>query len=311
VLAISFLHLLMTLHTVIVYGSDMDTLRNCLRSVAAQGLQTRVTLVNNCNDTFDQHIVDEFSEPRLSIDVIHQTRRRGFSANNNAAIRLKVDSAYYVLLLNDDTILHERTLAEMLAIIEADPRIGAVGPRLLNPDGTVQWEQMPFAQGLPGFIQGLVGNYLALRVMWATKAPFWLVGACLLVRRSALESVGALDEGFDPGYQEDMDFCWRLHRTDWKLALASHAHVTHFGGRSFGTFSDSRHRLIYRNLFRYAGKWMPSWQRFVLRSVWLLGVTMRLIVTPFAPRRANPKVSYTSSWKALIKDFLLKSHTNH
>src|SRR5262249_11747833 len=154
------------------------------------------------------------------VQLLANTRNVGFArAANQGIARAR---GRHVLCLNPDSIVHEGALAIMTGYLDAHPGVGAVGPRLLESDGSLQYSCRRF----PGSLTSFLGRYAVLTRLlpgnaatrdylyldWdhrSVREVDWLSGACLMVRREVLASVG----GFDPEYflfVEDMDWCRRM-----------------------------------------------------------------------------------------------------
>lgn len=211
----------MKLSVVIVNYNVSFYLEQCLRSVkkAIQGLQAEVWVVDN-------HSSDgslEYLRPRFPrVNFVPNLHNEGFSKANNLALRQC--HGEYALLLNPDTIVAEDTLREALRFMEAHPDAGALGVRMLNPDGTSAPESR---RGIPSpmtafyKLTGLcrrfphhprLGHYYMGGISWHEPHEIEVVsGAFCLLRRTALSEVGFLDEDFFM-YGEDIDLSYRLLR---------------------------------------------------------------------------------------------------
>jgi GT2 family glycosyltransferase len=151
----------------------------------------------------------------------------------------------------------------MAALLDRRPRVGAVGPRTVGADGTVQvsfgppltplgeWRQRRLVRGVRGRDPGALARAGALAAV--EHEPAWLSASCLMARREALAEVGGFDEAFFL-YEEDVDLCLRLRRAGWSVVFTPAAAVVHHLGRS--TEADpARARLEYhRSHLRYYRK---------------------------------------------------------
>jgi GT2 family glycosyltransferase len=174
--------------------------------------------------------------------IIRNTENRGFGSANNQAF--EATETPLVLLLNPDAQITEGTTDRLIQTVQADSRIGAAGPKLLNPDGSVQpsvWRNPPAAwdillsslklyRMLPRKFRGelLLGGH------WdhnRKRAVPMLAGAAMLVRRDVIDKVGGFDERFHM-YGEDWDWCWRITRAGWLLVFEPDAVVIHRSGGS-------------------------------------------------------------------------------
>jgi len=170
------------------------------------------------------------------VKIIVNERPRGFSENNNLVIR-RTRTPWF-LMLNPDTSVGEGAIDRLAAFMEATPEAGACAPKLLYPDGRLQLSCRHFPT---------IGSTLVRRTPlkhffpdgraaraytmadWnhnSLKEVDWAFGACLLIRRSALEEVGELDERFHL-FCEDIDWCYRAKRRGWKIYYVPDAVVRH------------------------------------------------------------------------------------
>lgn len=172
--------------------------------------------------------------PWARMDV--RDRRRGFSDNYNFGIVRS--SAPYVLILNPDTELRPGALSALARFMDRTPSAGIAGAKLIFPDGSMQpsARRFPTFQSvlvrrtpLRWFMRGSRANARHLMIDLKAKGPSevdWLLGACLFVRRAAIDDVGLLDEGYFL-YVEDIDWCYRMHQRDWKVFWVPEAEVVH------------------------------------------------------------------------------------
>ncbi len=215
---------------VIVSFNVRDLLEGCLSSLRMHdGHELRVWVVDNAStDGTCEMVRNRFWDVRL----LELSENVGFAAGINAALR-NVD-AEYVVLLNPDTVVPPRALETMVAFLAGHPRVGAVGPRLISPDGSAQtsYRRFPTLRS--------VARSLVLRdpvIALAVESPHpvdYVVGACIATRRDVLESVGLLDEGFFL-YSEEVEWCWRVWRSGRQVWHLPSAVVTHVSGASAET----------------------------------------------------------------------------
>jgi GT2 family glycosyltransferase len=168
----------------------------------------------------------------------------GFGGGNNRGIA-ETDAPWVLLLNSDAWFADEDGLARLLAFAEERPDAAVVGPRLRNTDGSLQRS----VRGFPT-LWGLATEYLFLRKLRpgsrllnplyaggfdheSVREADYLYGACLLVRRAAVEQVGGLDEDFFM-FSEETEWCWRFRAAGWKVVFAPVADVVHVGGASHG-----------------------------------------------------------------------------
>jgi len=219
---------------VIVVHNAGELLKPVVDAAAAQAGADHIWVMDaESTDGSAQAIVD-----RLPEGHVHNVPNKGFSASNNRGIELT--SAPFVLLLNPDAVLRPGAIEALVASAEHNPRAGIIGPAVLNPDGTSQaysWGRYP---SLASFLslrvwrmaKRLRGNrQLSPHIPRYTKPVDWVTGACMLVRRSAIEDVGPMDEQFFI-YWEDAEWCHRMHDRGWQVLLEPAASVIHYRGVS-------------------------------------------------------------------------------
>jgi hypothetical protein len=234
---------------VVVSYNTREELRRCLGSLRAHaGMPCQVVVVDNASTDGSADMVEkDFSEARL----IRNRENVGFSRGNNQALREA--KAAYVLFLNSDAELTPGALPALAGLLDTRPRLGAVGPRTVSADGTVQvsfgpalwplaeWRQRRLVRGVKRRDPAAVKE--ATERAAVEHAPEWVSASCLLARKEALDTVGGFDEGFFL-YEEDVDLCRRLRRAGWGVVFTPAAQVIHHLGRSMQS-DPGRARLEY------------------------------------------------------------------
>ena len=210
---------------IVVSFNTRDILRACLQRLfsVAEGLHLQVLVVDNASrDASADMVAQEFPD----ICLIRSGINLGFAAANNLGfVAAKGD---YVLLLNPDALLEPEALQLALSRMEADPSIGMGGGLLLDQAG----QRQPSARQFPSWLNealvlsGLAARYPKSRFFgrfdrtWddsdQAASVDWVPGAFALMRREALDRVGAFDERFFL-YYEEVDLCRRFHRQGWKI----------------------------------------------------------------------------------------------
>jgi N-acetylglucosaminyl-diphospho-decaprenol L-rhamnosyltransferase len=194
---------------------------------------------------------------------------RGYGAGAN--IGIAATAGAYVFVLNPDTVIPSGTTRALADYLDANPWVAVVGPRLRYPDGSVQPSRRRFPTRLTPVFESTVlaewwpGNRWVRRYRMddrpgdAAQQVDWVVGAAMLVRRSAIEQVGGFDESFRM-YSEEVEWCWRFRRHGWRVVWLPDAEVLHYEGASSSQdvaarqidFDTSRVRLIGR---LYGRRW--------------------------------------------------------
>ena len=220
---------------VVVTYDAMPWIEQCLESV--RGVET-VVVDNGSSDGTVAFVRERFP----GVTLIEQ-ENRGLAAGWNVGIA--ATGGRWVLILNADAWLVGDALERLVAVGDAHPGVAVVGPRLLNPDGTLQRS----VRGFPTRWR-LATEYLYLRKLApqtelmngfyaggfdhaSEREAEVVMGACMLVRRAAIDEVGLLDEGFFL-FSEETDWCYRFARAGWKTLFTPAAECVHVGGASHG-----------------------------------------------------------------------------
>ena len=191
---------------------------------------------------------------------------------------LRETAAPFVLLLNPDAEFWRGTLAELVAVARAHPRAGIVGPRILNPDGTVYASGRAFPDLTDAIGHAFLGtlrpdNPFTRRYQlggWdrtSAREVDWVSGCAMLMPRAALEAVGGFDEAF-PLYGEELDMASRLRDAGWSVLFTPEVEVIHEIGVSTGR---SRRTLVMHSdsVFRYYRKHRAhGWRQLTLPFAW-------------------------------------------
>jgi N-acetylglucosaminyl-diphospho-decaprenol L-rhamnosyltransferase len=192
-------------------------------------------------------------------------------------------SGRYVLLLNADAWMHDGALDALSAFADAHADAAVVGPRLRNPDGTLQRS----VRGFPTLWR-LATEYLFLRKIAPRTRAFnafyaggfdhnsvveaeFLMGAVLLVRREAIEQTGPADDGFFL-FSEETDWCYRFREAGWKVLFFPGAEATHVLGASHGgrMFAEN-----VRSQVRFLSKHRGTGYARMARMIMVLGLLLR------------------------------------
>ena len=297
---------------VIVSWNTRELLARCLRSLlatsdsSAQPFEDEFPLLafgpycapvfvvdNASSDASVQMVREHFPWAHL----IENDENVGFARANNQAIRRS--SGRYVLLLNSDTEVHRGAVETLVAFMETNPQAGAAGARLLNADGSLQPSVHPMLTPWREFWRLMFLDKLVRRAtygpkLWRATAPQpveVIKGACLLLRRDALDQVGLLDESFF-FYTEEVDLCYRLARAGWQLWWVPAATVIHYGEASSKQAAQAMYLQLYRSKIQFYRKFggktrADCFKRLVRIAYWpRLAVTM--IGAFFWPSLADP-----------------------
>jgi len=276
---------------IVVDWNAKDDLRVCLQSLA-RTLEPVVTsetwVVDNAGTDGSADMVRaEFPEVHLVINDANL----GFSRANNQALALS--QSRYALLLNSDAFIHPHALQELTAYADAHAEAGILGPRVLNPDGSLQYSCRRFPTLGAGFFRNTYLGRLFPRNKYAqdylmtdfdhqsVRTVDWVSGCAMFIRRALVGEIGALDERFFM-YCEDVDFCLRAGQAGFQVVYVPQAIVTHAIGRSSDKNADRMiwefHRAWFefdkkrhprgsplRRLAVWSGLWLRAWVRVAKR----------------------------------------------
>ncbi len=226
---------------IIVNYNSTDYLLKCLETIYKSFNKNNFNIFvqdNNSDDDADR-IVNEFP----SIHFSKNDRNIGFSAAVNRA--LKKGTAPYILIINPDSLVFEGFFKSILKYMNENPDVGIMGPKILNSDGSVQGSARSFPTPVTSFFgrtsvlsRWFPNNIITRKSILTTKnggkSPInvdWISGACMVVRRKAIEDVGLMDERFFM-YWEDVDWCKRMWGNGWKVVYYPEASILHYVGGS-------------------------------------------------------------------------------
>jgi GT2 family glycosyltransferase len=183
-------------------------------------------------------------------DVLALDKNYGFSVGNNKGI-MRAQKKYgpdYVLLLNNDIeIVQPDWLSKMVSVAESDEKVGIVGCKLIYPNGKTQYI------GTKATIKGLTwldtSTEVAMPEMFDVDA---VLGACFLIKRQVLDTIGLLDAGFSPFVHEESDFCARAKKAGYRTRMVLGVSVVHFWRKSVGKVNSAYvEYVVRRNLIRF------------------------------------------------------------
>lgn len=272
------------LSIVIVSYNTRGLLLDCLRSVyaATDTIRFETIVVDNASQ---DGTVAALRVQHPAVRLIENQSNVGFAKAVNQA--LAVCSGRHVVLLNSDTLVGDRALTTMVACLDGDPGVGAVGCTQSTGDGQVYQSCFPFpsirdhlryAWFFRRIAPTIQGALAAARAIDCTRSQDvdWINGACLMVRRRLLEDCGGLDEGYFM-YFEDVDLCQAIHRRGYRIRHLAEVGIVHLIGRSS---EGNRARLAMEWEFsriRYIDKHFSPIKRRILKGWIAGGAAVRLL----------------------------------
>lgn len=194
--------------------------------------------------------VDAVRERYPDVRVLAQDFRAGFGANHNTVIR--ATDGRYVYVLNEDTTAGDWAFDRIVAYFEEHPRVAALGPRLVYPDGRQQDSAWRFPTPLVSSLGLLTLGKLGVKQSHgeAARPVDWVMGAALVLRRQALDEVGLFDEEFFL-YSEEVDLQFRLRQAGWEVHYFPEATVVHHESQFSAEIPERRINEMWRSRHRY------------------------------------------------------------
>ena len=261
----------MDLSIIIITYNSRVPVEKCLRSIAQNPPSCSYETIVIDNDSSDDTVAvvsNGFPDCR----VVANDDNRGYSRGVNQGI--DISGGEYALILNPDIEVSEGSLDRLVEFMRTHPEAGMAGSRLQYPDGTLQYSCRSFYTISALFLRRTflgkifpraraLRNHLLLDYDHKEEREVdWLIGACLIVRRSALKKVGKMDERFFL-YFEDTDWCFRMHQHDWQVWYIPSSVMTHSYGRSSARSVFRKPFLFHMlSLLRYYEKWAGAFYFF-------------------------------------------------
>ena len=290
----------------VVNWNTRELLARCLCSIEQRAPKDsyEVIVVDNASsDASPQMVREHFPGVRL----VENEKNVGFAAANNQALRQA--TGRYLVLLNSDTEVRPGALAALVQFMDAHPRAGAAGARLLNPDGSLQPSCHPMLT--PGrefwrlvFLDRLWRRATYSMHRWAMNIPRQvevIKGACLLLRREALDEVGLLDESYFM-YTEEVDLCYRLHRTGWELWWVPQAEVVHYEAQSTRQAAEDMYVQLYRSKVQFYRKFGGQRRAHRFKRLLRLAYGPRLAAASIGSLLSPRLAEQTSTYRRLLAE---------
>jgi hypothetical protein len=276
---------LIDLSVIIVCTNEYHFLRTCLPSLfaSAQGLELEVIVVDNASSDGTQEMLQrEFPTVR----VLRNAENLGFAAANNRG--LAIASGELLMLLNPDTEVQGKAVYDFVRFVKANPEVGIAGCRLVLPDGSTQQSVRSFPSVWNVFCEisflyrvfpksKLFGRYYMSYFDYESSLNVdWVCGACIVFRRAVYETVGALDEQFFM-YTEEMDYCFRAHKSGYQTWYFPGASIKHFWG---GYNAFTRRIILWTNgsQMLFFQKHFKGITRTLLQSMKIMGLVNRFFL---------------------------------
>lgn len=254
---------LMKLSIIIVCWNVRDELLNSLRSILTNPPNCAHEIIVIDNASRDS-TVDAVRRQFPAVKLIANNENRGFAAANNQGLELA--QGRYILLLNPDTIIKNNAIDTLLDYMEQNTDVGACSPRLVFEDGRTQ----KTVRCYPSYT-GALHRHTFFKYLGIFKPAYnkWLmkdfsynepaeveqvIGAALMMRKEVLDNVGPMDEKNFFMYYEEVDLCYRIKQTGWRVMFIPHAEIIHLAGRSSDQVPVEKTIMAMTSLLRFFKK---------------------------------------------------------
>ncbi len=303
------------LSIIIVNWNTKQLLLDCLDSLYKYmpPVRTEVFVVDNAStDGSVEAVTRAFPDTQVVVNA----KNWGFARANNVA--LKRMRGKYAVLLNSDTLFRESTLKDLFVFMEGHPDAGMCGPQLLNADGSKQKSTGEFPRLMTEFVskkivrlispetQARGGNHAGSDNSLPIAVDF-ISGACMMVRKTAIDEVGMLDEDYFFLYEE-IDWCYRMHRRGWQVYNIPQVSLYHLGGQSMREINlrarveswQSRYLFFRKNLCLKTAGWLGLLTLGVLQNVYqFILYSLLNVFTLFSVKRVRRRwtmFAYLLTW---------------
>lgn len=264
----------------LVNWNNRAYLAQCLESIEAADLPLACEIVVSDNGSIDGSL-EMLAECFPYVKVVQNGRNVGVARGNNECIRNS--SGRYIYILNNDTIVNHDSIMAMVRYLDEHPEVGAVGGNLVNPDGSLQASFCYFPTLREEFLLvthlGIRRNpyFPAHNGMWPTARPVdWISSASIVVRRSAIEQIGLVDEEYFI-YSDETDWQYRLWQAGWPVHYLPAVTTVHFGGGSFQP-GGRRYTLVYRGRMLFARKHYGPLYSYPQRGLFAIAAAGRIVI---------------------------------
>ena len=265
-----------------------DLLHDCLKSVEAakESLSLEMIVVDSASS---DETPDMVAQAFPWVHLIRCDENVGFPRGNN--IGIAASTGHYVILLNPDTVVLDDALAKLCRYLDTHDDVGVVGPKLLNPDRSIQSSRRRFPTFYTALFEStwlqesapkrVLDHYYALDLDDDETAVIdWVMGAALMTRRRIIDQVGGLDEAYFM-YSEELDWCRRIKGAGWAVVYLPEAEIVHHLGKSSEQAVTHRHINFNQAKLRYFRKYHGTGVAFALRAFLLLTYLQQLFLELF------------------------------
>lgn len=307
----------MDLSIVIVNWNTYKLLDQCLNSLdGTQSMIKKEIIVVDNGSTDDSVKMVELKHP--DVMLIKNDENVGFSKANNQGFRMS--HGRYVMFLNTDTIVLGDALSKIVEFLDTNPEAGIVGPKVLNPDGSLQVSAAKSPTLMNTIVDlfkfGIIPRFSSWYASYDnTMEVGWVSGACLTARCETIEQLGGWDESLFM-YSEDVDLCMRAHDMGWGIFFYPRAEIIHLRGQSIGQLDKRRVLQVHKSVAYLRRRYFSP----VAYSIYLLFATLAMaakivyflcrLVASYLSKDTSMRVTYRqklSAYWLVLKYYLHQS----
>lgn len=243
---------------IILTRNRKDLLKKCLDSLKKYERSNQIIVVDNNSEDGTLEMLEKYKK---DIQLIKNRKNLGVGKGRN--IGIKKAKGDYLIFLDDDTYIANTTFKRIIKFMDENKEIGIVGPKILYPSGKLQESARTFPTPLSLLWRGtflskffpnmkFYSNYLMKDKLNKVQEVDWVMGACLVIRRKAIEQIGMFDDQYFLVY-DDVDFCFRAGKKDWKVVYYPDSLIYHYYARTsakgFLNVAKLRHILAIIRFF--------------------------------------------------------------
>lgn len=204
-----------------------------------------------------------------NIKIIKNSENKGFAFAANQGYKAAKNK--YLLFINTDVEVLNTAISNLVALLDKEPRAAVVGPRLFQPGMSVQKSVFPQPTLLNEFFKPYFKLKAHIRERFYRVEKWYSVpsirGACFLIRKTALDSVGGFDNDYF-FYLEETDLFYHLRKNGWRVLYFPRAGVIHYSGMGSKKIPFDRKKMYRESLMKYFYKNRPKWETLVLKRLW-------------------------------------------
>lgn len=237
---------------VIVHYGKVEVTKKCLQSLfSSKATFDHIVIINNDSSILNHKV---FRDKRITI--YQNEVNVGFASAVNQGIEIALfQNPKYILLLNNDTIVHDNFIEDLLKCLKLEKNIGIIAPVIQFKKDNTSWFD------LGGRVNRLLGRTTHKNVSEVTSKKLLIVdyvsGCCMLIRARIINEVGFFDSNFFL-YYEDVDFCLRAKKTGWKVGVCPDARIEHVLSSSVGKNSNVAFYHQTKSALLFGKKWASS-----------------------------------------------------